>query len=67
MEHMLLIIVVVMLNLAAPGEVLDSVVLVSEAAPAQCEDLRREVVSSWPDPQAGFQVWSWCVGTENIE
>ncbi|KKL98864.1 hypothetical protein LCGC14_1820080 [marine sediment metagenome] len=63
----LLIIVLVWLNLAAPGEVLDSVVLVSSMTLAECEDKRREVVSAWADNQVGLHVWSWCVETEDIE
>ena len=63
----LLIIVLVWLNLAAPNEVVDSVVLVSSMTLAECEDKRREVVSAWADNQVGLRVWSWCVETEDIE
>ena len=63
----LLIIVLVWLSLIAPGEVLDSVVLVSSMTLAECEDKRREVVSAWADNDVGLRVWSWCVETENIE
>lgn len=60
----LLIIVLVWLNLAVPGEVVDSMVLVSSMTLAECEDMRREVAPAWADNQVGLQVWSWCVEAE---